>query len=256
MPEQAWRLNTRSLLSMPSSSSLDGGSDGPHGGPGRHPACQPLQGEDVYVRRGVRLLSQSGQSRVKGQKAPKTLNETWLWHNIKVYFLLPVQEEVYRATTRGLIEGLISGYNATVFAYGPTGLCVCVCVLHRAHKVNYTLSVWMKVYHLPVTRVSFPLHNFWPATFWVSTHSGRKRTRHLICSVFLILVQVWLKNESRFTSHVSCGQRQIVKDTLSTIYPSSYPSVSLTSSALCRSICLRDSQLFCLLLWGREHRGL
>lgn len=33
-----------------------------------------------------------------------------------------MQEEVYRATTKGLIEGLISGYNATVFAYGPTGL--------------------------------------------------------------------------------------------------------------------------------------
>uniref|UniRef100_A0A8C9TIH7 Kinesin-like protein n=1 Tax=Scleropages formosus TaxID=113540 RepID=A0A8C9TIH7_SCLFO len=31
------------------------------------------------------------------------------------------QEEVYRATTKGLIEGLISGFNATVFAYGPTG---------------------------------------------------------------------------------------------------------------------------------------
>ncbi|XP_004080661.1 kinesin-like protein KIF19 isoform X2 [Oryzias latipes] len=31
------------------------------------------------------------------------------------------QEEVYRATTKPLIEGLISGYNATVFAYGPTG---------------------------------------------------------------------------------------------------------------------------------------
>ncbi|KAM9831229.1 kinesin-like protein KIF19 [Neosynchiropus ocellatus] len=31
------------------------------------------------------------------------------------------QEEVYRSTTKGLIEGLISGYNATVFAYGPTG---------------------------------------------------------------------------------------------------------------------------------------
>ncbi|XP_068615951.1 kinesin-like protein KIF19 [Brachionichthys hirsutus] len=31
------------------------------------------------------------------------------------------QEEVYRATTKGLIEGLMSGYNATVFAYGPTG---------------------------------------------------------------------------------------------------------------------------------------
>lgn len=31
------------------------------------------------------------------------------------------QDEVYRSTTKGLIEGLISGYNATVFAYGPTG---------------------------------------------------------------------------------------------------------------------------------------
>ncbi|KAM7370522.1 hypothetical protein PAMP_010059 [Pampus punctatissimus] len=38
----------------------DGGSVGPHGGSGRHPACQPLQGEDVHVRRGIRLLSQSG----------------------------------------------------------------------------------------------------------------------------------------------------------------------------------------------------
>lgn len=28
---------------------------------------------------------------------------------------------MYRFTTKGLIEGLISGYNATVFAYGPTG---------------------------------------------------------------------------------------------------------------------------------------
>uniref|UniRef100_A0A8C0GXY3 Kinesin-like protein n=1 Tax=Chelonoidis abingdonii TaxID=106734 RepID=A0A8C0GXY3_CHEAB len=31
------------------------------------------------------------------------------------------QEMVYRTTTKGLIEGVISGYNATVFAYGPTG---------------------------------------------------------------------------------------------------------------------------------------
>jgi kinesin family protein 18/19 len=28
---------------------------------------------------------------------------------------------VYQATTKSLIEGVISGYNATVFAYGPTG---------------------------------------------------------------------------------------------------------------------------------------
>ncbi|XP_035253353.1 kinesin-like protein KIF19 isoform X1 [Anguilla anguilla] len=31
------------------------------------------------------------------------------------------QEDVYLATTKNLIEGVISGYNATVFAYGPTG---------------------------------------------------------------------------------------------------------------------------------------
>ncbi|XP_061456303.1 kinesin-like protein KIF19 [Rhineura floridana] len=31
------------------------------------------------------------------------------------------QEEVYMSTTKNLIEGVISGYNATIFAYGPTG---------------------------------------------------------------------------------------------------------------------------------------
>ena len=31
------------------------------------------------------------------------------------------QEDVYRATARGLIEGVLRGINSTVFAYGPTG---------------------------------------------------------------------------------------------------------------------------------------
>ncbi|XP_029410996.1 kinesin-like protein KIF19 [Nannospalax galili] len=31
------------------------------------------------------------------------------------------QEDVYRATIQHLVEGIISGYNATVFAYGPSG---------------------------------------------------------------------------------------------------------------------------------------
>nr|KAF6447613.1 hypothetical protein HJG63_012019 [Rousettus aegyptiacus] len=31
------------------------------------------------------------------------------------------QEDVYCATTQHLVEGVISGYNATVFAYGPSG---------------------------------------------------------------------------------------------------------------------------------------
>ncbi|XP_044836280.1 kinesin-like protein KIF19 [Mauremys mutica] len=31
------------------------------------------------------------------------------------------QEDVYVSTTKNLVEGVISGYNATIFAYGPTG---------------------------------------------------------------------------------------------------------------------------------------
>ncbi|NXW09590.1 KIF19 protein, partial [Fregetta grallaria] len=34
---------------------------------------------------------------------------------------MATQETVYRATTRDLVAGVISGYNATIFAYGPTG---------------------------------------------------------------------------------------------------------------------------------------
>ena len=31
------------------------------------------------------------------------------------------QGEVYEATTRGLLDSVLDGYNATVFAYGATG---------------------------------------------------------------------------------------------------------------------------------------
>ncbi len=31
------------------------------------------------------------------------------------------QGEVYEATTRGLLDSVMEGYNATVFAYGATG---------------------------------------------------------------------------------------------------------------------------------------
>jgi kinesin family member 18/19 len=31
------------------------------------------------------------------------------------------QEEVYRETTQHLVESVLEGYNATVFAYGATG---------------------------------------------------------------------------------------------------------------------------------------
>ena len=32
-----------------------------------------------------------------------------------------LQESVYKATTKFLIPNVITGYNATVFAYGATG---------------------------------------------------------------------------------------------------------------------------------------
>ncbi|EMP30608.1 Kinesin-like protein KIF19 [Chelonia mydas] len=32
-----------------------------------------------------------------------------------------LEEEVYVSTTKNLVEGVISGYNTTIFAYGPTG---------------------------------------------------------------------------------------------------------------------------------------
>lgn len=34
---------------------------------------------------------------------------------------LSTQGDVYQSTTKGLIDGVLGGYNATVFAYGPTG---------------------------------------------------------------------------------------------------------------------------------------
>ncbi|KAM6379218.1 LOW QUALITY PROTEIN: kinesin-like protein KIF19 [Pluvialis apricaria] len=38
-----------------------------------------------------------------------------------VFDLRATQEEVYESTTKSLIEGVISGYNTTIFAYRPTG---------------------------------------------------------------------------------------------------------------------------------------
>ncbi|CAM5086774.1 unnamed protein product, partial [Natator depressus] len=35
--------------------------------------------------------------------------------------LCNMNEEVYVSTTKNLVEGVISGYNTTIFAYGPTG---------------------------------------------------------------------------------------------------------------------------------------
>ncbi len=100
-----------------------------------------------------------------------------------------MQEEVYRATTKGLIEGLISGYNATVFAYGPTGLCAWlsefVCVLRRTHKDNKALCLNGDVSSTNYTCEAFWCIIFWSASFWVSF------LRKKGCDIFFTFVLVF-----------------------------------------------------------------
>lgn len=38
-----------------------------------------------------------------------------------IWVVFGLQKEVYEKTTKDLIESVIDGFNATVFAYGPTG---------------------------------------------------------------------------------------------------------------------------------------
>jgi kinesin family protein 3/17 len=35
------------------------------------------------------------------------------------------QKEVYETTARAVVDSALSGYNATIFAYGQTGACQC-----------------------------------------------------------------------------------------------------------------------------------
>lgn len=39
---------------------------------------------------------------------------------IRLYFIIS-QEEVYKGTTKNLVQDVLNNYNATVFAYGATG---------------------------------------------------------------------------------------------------------------------------------------
>ena len=66
-----------------------------------------------------------------------------------------LQIEVYEATTRCLIDSVLSGYNATVFAYGPTGqpvwslVCVCgiVTILWCCQNIANSLALWPVCLH-------------------------------------------------------------------------------------------------------------
>ena len=37
------------------------------------------------------------------------------------FFAFVLQEEIYNLTTRNLVDGVLEGFNATVFSYGATG---------------------------------------------------------------------------------------------------------------------------------------
>uniref|UniRef100_A0A8C6VD78 Kinesin-like protein n=1 Tax=Naja naja TaxID=35670 RepID=A0A8C6VD78_NAJNA len=57
------------------------------------------------------------------------------------------QEMVYRATTKGLIEGIISGYNATIFAYGPTGCGKTYTMLGTDHEPGIYVQTLNDLFH-------------------------------------------------------------------------------------------------------------
>lgn len=59
---------------------------------------------------------------------------------IQFYFCLLEQEEVYEATTKTLINSVINGYNATVFAYGATG----------KHQTQVDFRLQRQLNHRPV----------------------------------------------------------------------------------------------------------
>jgi len=51
---------------------------------------------------------------------------------------------VYEATTKCLIDSVLTGYNATVFAYGPTGHDVlCVIYWMGVIKINQGVMIYM-----------------------------------------------------------------------------------------------------------------
>ena len=44
-----------------------------------------------------------------------------MMHGLQAFGPDSSQEEVYKETTQHLVESVLEGYNATVFAYGATG---------------------------------------------------------------------------------------------------------------------------------------
>ena len=55
----------------------------------------------------------------------------------KVFDENTTQGDVYEATTRNLLDSVLDGYNATVFAYGATGC-------GKTHTITYVTSYTLR----------------------------------------------------------------------------------------------------------------
>ncbi|XP_007941187.1 kinesin-like protein KIF19 [Orycteropus afer afer] len=65
------------------------------------------------------VLMDPGEDPEDTQRAHRSREKTFIFDTVLDQHAS--QEDVYCATTQRLVEGVISGYNATVFAYGPSG---------------------------------------------------------------------------------------------------------------------------------------
>ncbi|EFB24034.1 hypothetical protein PANDA_020527, partial [Ailuropoda melanoleuca] len=65
------------------------------------------------------VLMDPGEDPEDTMRAHRSREKTFIFDT--VFDQHASQEDVYRATTQHLVEGVVSGYNATVFAYGPSG---------------------------------------------------------------------------------------------------------------------------------------
>ena len=91
--------------------------------------CRPLNprekacGHDELVKvmdnRMVVVLDKEAPDRQDVLRANRSREKRYVFDH--AFNKFATQEEVYESTTRGLINGVMAGYNATVFAYGATG---------------------------------------------------------------------------------------------------------------------------------------
>lgn len=61
------------------------------------------------------------------------------------------QDDVYEATTKGLLDSVLDGYNATVFAYGATGC-------GKTHTITYISPDFHPAIYMLIILAGEPRH--------------------------------------------------------------------------------------------------